>query len=505
MFSQQMRDEIERWRWQTTPPEQQLDRRWVERFRRLASYDSYWWLTWAGPFTEEEQRQWDHLFTPPVDEATKEQLAPLLTQSRQRELAVALAEQREPQLLYPAIEIDEVRQHIINLLRLDGEIEREEPNAIVSRLYHGVIEEELDFLNLIEATYSKNTEQFWECMLRLCPLPTTEEMEYAFEQVRNILVRGLNRPETMEVSQRLEEFIGVRLHRTLNLLPSEDECQKRQRQESSSLSPQRMISAQATRRFFEVALRECGYDNWQVVIDPNGVGGTRVEQGLRQIFLPEKRFSLEQVRHLLSHELLGHVSRCVAGERSLLGLLGIHTKNSLPTEEGVALYHEHRIAALYGQSFDNGNAWFGTLATGLASGVITSPQTFLSLFTFLESFSLLSRLLNRPGAKAEKERKYARANAISVCLRVFRGVPNLNLPGVCYLQDAVYLHGLRSVEQAVAQDERVLDRLAVGVVALELLPDLQELGITSTPQPLRELAYNPDLEDYILSFEETGK
>jgi hypothetical protein len=57
------------------------------------------------------------------------------------------------------------------------------------------------------------------------------------------------------------------------------------------------------------------------------------------------------------------------------------------------------------------------------------------------------------------------------------------------------------IERAVAQDTTVLDRLAVGVVALEDLHDLQELGITSTPQPLRKLAYDPDLDSYILSFD----
>ena len=79
------------WLSQATPPEQQLDRRWIGRYRELTSQDSYWWLSWAGPFTEEEQQQWDRLFTPPVGEATKELVAPLLKQSRERELEAALA------------------------------------------------------------------------------------------------------------------------------------------------------------------------------------------------------------------------------------------------------------------------------------------------------------------------------------------------------------------------------------------------------------------------------
>jgi len=60
------------------------------------------------------------------------------------------------------------------------------------------------------------------------------------------------------------------------------------------------------------------------------------------------------------------------------------------------------------------------------------------------------------------------------------------------------------VEQEIAKDPHILDRLAVGVVALDQLPDLQELGITNIPQPLRMLLENPELEVSILSFEADG-
>ena len=501
MFAKEALEEIEQWRRQATSSEYQLDWRWVERYRELASYDTYWWLTWAGPFTEEEQQQWDRLFSSSREEATKEHLGALLKQSRERELAAAIAEQREPRLQYPAIEIDEVRRRIADLLQLDTDISQKEPNAIVRRLYRGAIEEELDVLHLIEATYEGNTERFWKCNLRVLPVPTVEEMEYAFSRLRHILRQGLKRPETAEVSQRLDEFLRARLHIALDLASREDDIQERQEGNlQPSSQPQRTVSPQTARRFFETALRESGFDNWQVVTDPNS-SGTRVEQGLRRLFLPEQRFSLEKIRELFSHELLGHVARCTAGERSLLGLLGIHTKNSLPTEEGIALYHEREVAALHGQVFDDSGVWRGALVTGLACGVVTPPQTFLSLFTFLELFSLLNRLLKNPDADRQKVQKQARAFALSVCLRTYRGVPDLERAGVCFLQDAVYLHGLRMIERAVAEDETVLDRLAVGVVALELLPELQELGMTSSPQLLRKLAYDPDLDSSIVSFE----
>jgi len=161
----------------------------------------------------------------------------------------------------------------------------------VRRLYHGAIEEELDVLRLIEATYEGNTERFWECNLRMLPKPSVEEMEYAFSRLRNILRQGLKRPETVEVSQRLDEFLRTRLHLTLELTSCEEDIQVRQEGAPHlSMQPQRTVSAQVARRFFEAALRESGFDNWQVVIDANS-SGTRVEQGLRRLFLPEQRLS----------------------------------------------------------------------------------------------------------------------------------------------------------------------------------------------------------------------
>ena len=89
------------------------------------------------------------------------------------------------------------------------------------------------------------------------------------------------------------------------------------------------------------------------------------------------------------------------------------------------------------------------------------------------------------------------------CLRTYRGVTDLQRPGVCFTKDVVYLRGLLKIERAVADDETVLDRLAVGKAALELLPDLQELGIVAPQQfsSLRKLVYDRGLDDYILSFE----
>jgi hypothetical protein len=311
-----------------------------------------------------------------------------------------------------------------------------------------------------------------------------------------MVLQGLQRPETQEISQQLSEFMQTRLHLSLNLPLDEEESQEKPQQTTaSSPQSQQVISNQAAKKFFETVLREGGCDGWRVEIDPKAIH-PRVEGGLHTFFLPNERFRLDEVRYWLIHELAGHIALNVAGERSRLGLLGISTKNRSATEEGLLSYHERQIATQRGQTPPEPRVWMGTLATGLASGVITPPQTFLSLYTFLHLYALLHQLLQYADVNREKAREYA----LHICLRTFRGVPDLEKAGICYLKDSIYLRGSRMIERAVAEDKTILDRLAVGKVALEVLPDLQELGIVSAPQPLRRLSYDPDLDARILSF-----
>jgi transcriptional regulator with XRE-family HTH domain len=496
-------DEIRQWRAASRNSGYQLDWRWVERYRELSAYDAYWWWAHAGPFTEEEEQRWNRIFSRPVDERTKDQLRGILVHSRDRELAEAEALRREPRLRYPTIEIEAVRQRIADFLALEAEVSRYEPNAIVRRLYRGAIADEICFLRMIEATHEGNCERFWELTQQLHPPPTVEEMEYALARVKDVVAQGLQGNDTFEVSQRVIRVWQERTGFLLDLPSGIEEVQSRQEcHPVTSYASPHMISAQAAKRFFEALLRDSGYEDWQVVLDQNA-SGPRVEAGLRQLFLQDSSTSLSDIREYVSHELLGHVTRSVAGEYSPLGLLGMGTQGYLPTEEGFADYHERRLAALHGQPFDDSGSWLGTLAVGLASGVVTPPQTFSSLFAFFEPFLLLYRLLWRDDEDRATAEQRARKNALMRCLRTYRGVTDLQRPGICFTKDVVYLRGLLAIERAVASDETVLDRLAVGKVALELLPELQELGIVAPQQvsSLRKLAYDTELDDYILSFE----
>src|SRR5260370_6429048 len=120
-----------------------------------------------------------------------------------RKLAGVTAEKGDPSLHYPAIAIEEVRARIAALQQLDAEINQDEPNAIVRKLYHATIVEEIDFLRMIEATYKGDTETYWKCSLRFTPVSTREEMDYALSRVRYYVLQGLQHPGMMEASERV--------------------------------------------------------------------------------------------------------------------------------------------------------------------------------------------------------------------------------------------------------------------------------------------------------------
>jgi hypothetical protein len=135
---------------------------------------------------------------------------------------------------------------------------------------------------------------------------------------------------------------------------------------------------------------------------------------------------------------------------------------------------------------------------------MTPAQTFYPLAVFLEAFLALYRQLRRPDEDRLTRERKARELSITLCLRTFRGVPDLEQAGVCYSKDVVYLRGLLLIEQAVAEDPRLLARLSVGRVALEALPTVERLGVMPVVHPLRKLVEAPDLESTILSFETQG-
>ena len=491
-------EEIRQWR--ETSPREQLDWRWSARYRELVQYDAEQWLTPAA-FSADESETWVQLQEHSPEEENQQHLEALMAESREREILAALSEGREPRLHYPRIPIEEVRQKREGLRALAEEIARDEPNAVVRRLYLDVIEENFFLLQLIQATHEGNTQAFWQNNRGLHAEPTPEEMERALMQVARLIALGKQRPDLADVSVATWQFLQ-HIHAPLPLLLSPVQETAVQNDLPESTANSRLVAPQTVQRFFDAVMGDYGFDGWRTVIDAAATG-PYVESFTQCITLPDREMSLERVRHLLSHEIECHVFRSVMGAKSPVALLGTGTAFYRMTEEGLAKYYDHQTAQVQGKVEDEflSGGFIGTLATGLAYGVLSTPLTFSQLYRFLETFLVLQRVITSGNNNVEKAQASAPRLARLRCLRTFQGVPDLTVAGIAYTHDALYHRGQQRVALAIQQDAQLLTRLMVGKVGLQQLDDLAELGITEPVNEPRRLAHDPDLDQYILSFE----
>jgi tetratricopeptide (TPR) repeat protein len=513
MFARQALDEIKlREGGQVSPS--QCDARWVERYRELVAFDSFAWLA-PTHFTAAEQEEWEGLLSQREDPRIKKRMETLLAEGKQRELLSAIADQREPQFSYPAIPLSEVRDRIRHLLDLAEEIGQREANEVVRRFYigdpdgeaKGAIPYQVDFLRAIEATALSDSASFWEHICAISPPPTDQEMCFALSRVKWFIQRGRELEYAREVSERVAQFVEQRLSLVVGDLPESQEIRAVPMIDTSLYGKptaslvKREFPPETVKNLFNALFREQGCLGWEAVID-YAARNTRIEPGLRHYILAGLPYDIGKLTEQVAHEWGGHVAPRVAGEQSALGILGLGTGRSLVTEEGLGLFYELELARRTGQRFDEAKIYLGTLSTGLASGILVPPQTFLSLYTFLADFLLLYRLVYLGNEEMETAQAKARSVAQTRCLRTYRAVPDLSRLGICYPKDAAYERGLFQVYDAVAQDPAVLDWLAAGVVALEQIDDLKALGIPPAAHSSRALLEHPDLEAYIVSFAE---
>jgi hypothetical protein len=494
----------------------QLDYRWIRRYREIADYDTFWWLEPSGPFISEEQSEWSKLIFQDEQGRVNDDLKRLLKTALQRELDRAVKEQRNPHITYPVIPINLVRQKISESLKLRSDIEHEEPNIIVKSLYLGALDEHLDLLRLIEACYLADAQAFSLYNDRLNPAPTAQEMEIATQELVKILKRGMASGQTALLSQNifrtLQNLLLISPYRDLakecatdeykqELIDSQPEEEVASDLEHSQKNP--FLSIDAVKAFFAATFAIYGFDDWTVKLDPSALNA-RVEQNTHELILPKKPMRLDKILHLLAHEVECHIYRAANGERSKLSLLGYGTANYLPTEEAFATLYSAQAENKAGET-----PWIGTMAVGLASGSRCllggklRPQNFYELYSIMRDYHQLNLMLR--GKDGETAKRTAHRLALSRCIRTWRGVPSPFPPGICFAKDNCYLRGYlllrQELEHAQRNDIDLMERLQVGAIGVEHVQACEQLGIIKPVVAHRRLAFDPQIREYIASFE----
>lgn len=479
----------------------QFDRStWFERYSTLAAYDELDWLLQAGPFTENERQEWDRLILLGQTEETRQRLSDLLVQSRQREFALCVEEEREPRLCYPKIPVQEVEQIAEGFRRLRADIEVNEGNVVVRQLYLDVIDEQLGVLRLVAAIASGNLDTIHRLNQALYGQPTVEEISIALQALFSMIEQAhdhaLAAPFAEQIALQCKswhlfagDFAQARLP-----MPQLSGPAGAPKQET------RAFSARTVQRFFqEVFTSDLPGSGIGVVIEP-ARGNTYVDVTVGQLALPDRAFSTEKVRQLLAEEVETHAHRGFAGRKSPLALLSLGLASYSATEEGIAKkYIEQVNAQIYGKLPQN--SWPGTLAIGLMAGVVTPALSFRQLCRFLEQMFVIRDLLAGKYATVTEASRAASQEAWKRAARTARGVTDLTVPGICSLKDRVYLKGYLDVTRFLEKGGD-LQRLYVGKVSLQHLEALREVAILQPSIPRTQLALDPQLQDRLIALEE---
>jgi tetratricopeptide (TPR) repeat protein len=474
-----------------TKQDYKLDKRWFVRFHDLALYDDLAWLAHAGPFSEDEQDEWNHLYSELEKEEVSDRLDALIVQSRQREFARSQEEHRAPHLWYPRIPLDEIEQRIAGFEQLRDDIHLQETNVIVRTLYLEKIAEEIATLQRCQATALQDQDTVWKCDLALYGKPTEHEVMIALQPFCAMLLRAKQHEQAGPVAQELLTQLqswGLS-PQEIAALPPFDPGQEPSVSQMQSQG-KHSFSHEVVQRFFQdVFDKEYRTSEWHVDIAP-ARDDPYVDINSRTVFLPLGSYSLNKIRELLAEEIETHAYRAMSGQRSPLTLLGLGLAKYGPTEEGLA---KHRIQQVSMQIYGKGknNSWMGTLRTGLASGVMTPALSFLELSAFFEKAFLTNLLSTDSTSTREELLTEARDEAWIQTARAFRGIPNLDEAGCCSLKDRIYLQGyLDTIRFLETRDEECL---YVGKIGTQHVDALAELHILKSYYPHQNLALSTDL------------
>jgi transcriptional regulator with XRE-family HTH domain len=476
-----------------------LDKRWYPRYLELTSYDEVALMAQAGPFSDDEQAEWKSLFS--QKENVSPRLKEIVARSHQREIALSQQEKRAPRLWYPYVSLDEVQDRLSKLKSLKEEIEKQETHAIVRSLYIDAIHEQTVALRQWEFTILGDQDAVWQCNRELYGEPNTREVYIALQALCKNALKAQSHEQAFPVAQDV-----LRQLKTWGLSPQEIATMEfsSSAQIPGASSEQelaedgREFSPTVVQQFFQYVLNSAYHaDGWIVEIDQTRTA-CFVNWNLRKLHLPPKPFSLKKIRELLAEEIETHIYRALSGAQSSFALLQLGLPGQLPTEEGLAkLFIQQVTQSVYGKQ--GGKDWTGTLATGLATGVLTPALSFYELALFLEKVFLVHRLTTIKSITWDDAVRSARQGAWSRACRTFRGVPQLEEAGCCSLKDNIYLHGYLAVKQALENYDE--ERLLVGKVGVEHLEIMSELNILTSRYQHHHLALLPDLLDRICQFE----
>ncbi len=204
---------------------------------------------------------------------------------------------------------------------------------------------------------------------------------------------------------------------------------------------------------FEKALQQYGFAGWNITIK-SAVSRVAVSPSKRSIVIKDTaKFSENDIKSLLAHEIGVHVLRTMNGYRQHYEVFSSDAlPGYLPTEEGLAMINEQRAGAL-------GSNRLRRFAGRVIAASLALKGSFREVHTELAKF-------------------FTPRDAFALTVRVKRGLHDTSAVGG-FIKDHVYLQGKLELDEFVAHGG-TLTPLYAGKIGLEHI-GLVEQGILLPP------------------------
>jgi uncharacterized protein (TIGR02421 family) len=269
-----------------------------------------------------------------------------------------------------------------------------------------------------------------------------------FREVKEALLREI----TVLENTGTEKFTDVQLYGTpsRSLVNKAYEILERVPRQPPAIKP---YTATQLKLLFEKELAKYSFSGWSITVKP-AVSLVAVSPSKRSMVIRDTaKFSENDIKSLLAHEIGVHVLRAMNGYRQHYKIFGSDAiPGYLATEEGLAMIHEQKVNALTNNRLRR-----------MAGRVIAADTALKG--GFRDVFNELSK-------------HFTPKDAFALTVRVKRGLKDTSAVGG-FIKDHVYLEGKLALEDFVAHGGK-LTQLYAGKIGLEHI-GLVEQGIIEQP------------------------
>lgn len=403
-----------------TKPES-LDDKWYEKFKDIAAFQDYEYLTGSKEYRDEQKRKF------------------------------LGGEIENPQLDYPELDRLNFTQKEADLLNLKKEILNNEENKLIKQIYRWKVNEKIAEIRMLKAAEAGDDRRFSRYSRFIYGKPEKEIYEYTLSQVKKWIDKKIFDSD-LDISEAAKR-LNAGLFEALMNNESELDFSGYEIPKLKSTKGDAEYSAEEIKQAFQEALEGYQLSGWSVIVDEEGkYTSINVGQEDKEVRIPQAR-KLKQtsLKALVKHEIGTHVRRREKGERTKLKLLGLGLDRTLKGEEGIATHEEQKVRGA------NEFAGFaGYFASALATGVDGKKRNFREVFEILKDFYFI---------KSSKSKKEAKENAEKFawnrCIRTFRGT-TCETKGSCFTKDIAYREGNIGIWNVLKNNSEEERRFFVG-------------------------------------------